>query len=94
MDIIFKPLVTEKSLALQTVGKYSFWVDKTASKNQIVTSFKTVFGIKPLTVRTIIIKGKSKTEWKHRKTSYKSDLKKVIISIPKDKKIDILTIKK
>jgi len=94
MNLILKPLVTEKSLALQTIGKYSFWVDRLASKNQIANAFKQIFGHQPLSVQTCIVKGKSKIEWKHRKTSYKSDLKKVIITIPKDKKLDILTIKK
>jgi ribosomal protein L23 len=94
MDLIFKPIVTEKSLALQSIGQYSFWVDKKSNKNQIANNFKTLFGVAPLSVRTTIIKGKAKTEPKHRQTIFKSDLKKVIITIPKDKKLEILTLKK
>jgi large subunit ribosomal protein L23 len=89
--IVLKPIVTEKSLvAQQTLDKYAFWVPVTASKNQIEASFKTVFGVSPLDVNTVTLKGKFKTNWKTRKTSQKSDRKKAIITLPKGTKIELL----
>ncbi len=89
--IVLKPIVTEKSLAAQqTLDKYAFWVPVTASKKQIETSFKTVFGINPLNINTVILKGKFKTNWKTRKTEKKSDYKKAILTLPKGTKIELL----
>ena len=89
--IVLKPIVTEKSLvAQQTQDKYAFWVPVNASKDQIEASFKTVFGVNPLDINTVILKGKFKTNWKTRKTSQKSDRKKAIITLPKGTKIELL----
>ncbi|MDD4937501.1 MAG: 50S ribosomal protein L23 [Candidatus Shapirobacteria bacterium] len=92
--INLKPIITEKSLTHQEISsKYSFWVDTKVNKNQIITAFKTVFGIKPLSVNTIIIKGKIKTDWKKRKPIKKSNKKKAIITLPKGTKIELLKLK-
>lgn len=86
-----KPIVTEKALsAQQNLDKYAFWVNPKATKNQIEVSFNTVFGIKPLSVNTVILKGKTKTNWKTRKASNKSDRKKAIITVTKGTKIELL----
>lgn len=92
-QIILRPVVTEKSLADQSNGKYYFWVEKNANKNQIAEAFKSIFGIDPLSVNTIKVKGKVKTNWKTRQPIMKSDRKKAIIIVPKDKKIELLNIK-
>lgn len=87
--IILKPIITEKALIEQDKGKYSFWVGKKSNKNQISQAFETVFGIKPLAINTTIVKGKMKTDQRNRKPIKKSDQKKAIITIPKDKKIEL-----
>lgn len=91
--IILTPIMTEKSLMDQAKGKYSFWVNKAASKFQIIEAFKSIFSINPLQINTIKLKGKNKTDWKRRRPINKPDRKKAIISIPKDKKIESLVIK-
>ena len=89
--IILKPIITEKALAAQQLqDKYSFWVAPQITKNQITASFKAVFGIKPLAIKTITLKGKVKTNWKTRKTTQKSDRKKAIITVPKGTKLELL----
>jgi large subunit ribosomal protein L23 len=88
---ILKPIITEKALALQqTQDKYAFWVGCSATKHQIEASFKAVFGIKPLAINTVILKGQLKTNWKSRKSALKSDRKKAIITVPKNTKIELL----
>ncbi|MFA5749934.1 MAG: 50S ribosomal protein L23 [Candidatus Shapirobacteria bacterium] len=88
---ILKPIVTEKALASQqTQDKYAFWVSPNTTKGQIEAAFKIVFGIKPLAVNTVILKGKNKTDWKKRKPIKKSDRKKAIITVPKNTKIELL----
>jgi len=91
--IIKRPIVTEKAIAAQSIGKYSFIVDKKASKGQVSTFFESLFGIKPLKVNLFNVKGKVKTNWKTRSPIVHSDFKKAIITIKKDQKIDLLTLK-
>ena len=89
--VILKPIITEKVLASQqTLDKYAFWVSPKATKNQIEATFKAVFEITPLAINTIILKGKTKTNWKTRKPIEKSDRKKAIITVPKGTKIELL----
>ena len=88
---VLKPIVTEKALFLQqTQDKYAFWVSPKANKNQIEVAFKAVFGISPLAINTITLKGKLKTDWRKRKPIQKSDRKKVFITVPKNTKIELL----
>lgn len=89
--IVLKPIITEKVLAFQEKqDKYAFWVSPKATKNQIEETFKSVFGISPLSVNTIILKGKSKTNWKTRQPIQKSDRKKAIVTVTKGTKIELL----
>jgi large subunit ribosomal protein L23 len=90
--IVLKPVFTEKTLSQQEQGKHAFWVKREATKGQIEASFEAVFGIKPLNINTILVKGKTKTDWKKRLPIKKSDLKKAIITIDKNKKIELLKI--
>lgn len=92
--ITLKPLITEKSLALrESESKYSFWVDTKVNKNQIAAAFETVFGVKPLKINTILLKGKVKTDQKSRRSIKKSNRKKAIIAVPKGTKIELLKLK-
>jgi len=89
--IVLKPIITEKVLAFQEKqDKYAFWVSPKASKNQIEATFKAVFGITPLAINTIILKGKTKTNWKTRQPIEKSDRKKAIITVTTGTKIELL----
>lgn len=92
--IKLKPIITEKSLGIQEIsGKYSFWVDCSVNKNQIRTAFIEVFGVKPLSINTVVLKGKLKTNWKSRKPIQKSNKKKAIITLPAGTKLELLKIK-
>jgi large subunit ribosomal protein L23 len=91
--MIKRPLVTEKAITAQSIGKYSFIVDQKANKNQIATEFKSLFGINPIKVNLYVIKGKVKTNWKTRQPIVHPDCKKAVITIKKDQKIDLLTLK-
>ncbi len=88
--IILKPVITEKSLSTQPSGEYTFWVSLAATKSQIAAAFKLVFNIDPILVRTARVKGKVKTDWKKRLPFNKSDRKKAIVKVAKDKQIDSL----
>ncbi len=90
--LIKKPLVTEKAISAQSQGKYSFVVDKKATRSQVASEFFRIFNIKPLSVNIFVTKGKVKSNWKTRTPIFKSDLKKAIVTVKKDQKIDLLTL--
>jgi large subunit ribosomal protein L23 len=52
-EVIQRPLVTEKSTTLQTVGKYVFEVKKEANKNQIKEAVEKAFKVKVTAVNVI-----------------------------------------
>lgn len=88
--IVLTPAFTEKTLIQQEKGKYTFWVKRNSTKGQIETSFEAVFGVKPLSINTIILKGKNKIDNKKRLPIKKSDRKKAIITVGKDQKLELL----
>lgn len=92
-NIIISPVITEKSLRLQDNGYYTLWVGKNATKDQIASAFLSAYNIAPVKINTVVSKGKLKTDWKKRTPIQKSDRKKAIIFIGKDKKIESLQLK-
>ena len=91
--IIKRPLVTEKAITAQSKGKYAFIVDLKANKNQVASEFESLFGVKALSVNLTTLKGKVKTNWKTRTPVIHPNFKKAYITVKKDQKIDLLTLK-
>jgi large subunit ribosomal protein L23 len=58
--VIRRPVVTEKSTALQERGRYVFEVATRATKLEIKDAVETAFEVKVVGVNTMIVKGKSK----------------------------------
>ena len=85
-EIIVRPVVTEKSNDELQLGKYTFEVNKKATKVQIAKAVEKLFGVKVLKVNTMIVKGKTKrVRYQEGKTP---DWKKAIVTIdtnPSDK---------
>ena len=85
-DIIIKPIITEKSNDGLQNGKYTFKVAKKATKVEIANSVEALFGVKVLSVNTMIVKGKEKRVGAN--TGKRPDWKKAIVTIdtnPTDK---------
>lgn len=59
-EIIVAPIITEKSNDLLQDGKYTFKVNKNATKVEIANAVEKLFGVKVLKVNTMNIKGKKK----------------------------------
>ena len=78
-DIIIKPIITEESNAGIQEGKYTFKVNKKATKVDVANAVEKLFEVKVLNVNTISVKGK---EVRRGKTTGKtSDWKKAIVTI-------------
>lgn len=78
-EIIIAPVVTEKSNDELQQGKYTFKVNKKATKVEIAKAVEKLFEVKVSNVNTMIVKGKTKrVRYKEGKTP---DWKKAIVTI-------------
>ena len=78
-DIIVRPVVTEKSNDAMQEGKYTFEVNKNATKVEIANAVEKLFEVKVLKVNTISVKGKKKRVGYHQGET--SAWKKAIVTI-------------
>ena len=78
-EVIIKPIVTEKSNDQVQLGKYTFKVNKKATKVDIKRACEKLFDVKVLNVNTISVKGKEKRVG--RNIGKTSDWKKAIVTI-------------
>ena len=78
-EIILAPIVTEKSNDTMQLGKYTFKVNKKATKIDIKRAVEKLFEVKVLKVNTMTVKGKEKRVG--RSVGKTSDWKKAIVTI-------------
>ncbi len=78
-DIIIKPIITEKSNVEMQAGKYTFEVNKKATKVDVKRAIEKLFNVKVLKVNTINVSGKEKRVG--RNIGKTADWKKAIVSI-------------
>ena len=78
-NIIIAPVVTEKSNDELQEGKYTFKVNKKATKVEIAKAVEKLFDVKVLRVNTINVNGKNKRVGYH--VGKTSDWKKAIVTI-------------
>lgn len=83
-EIIIAPIVTEKSNNGLQEGKYTFKVNKKATKVDIANAVEKLFGVKVLKVNTMNVNGKQKRVGYHQGRT--SDWKKAIVTIDMDPK--------
>ena len=81
-EVIIRPVITEKSNDEMQAGKYTFEVNKKATKVDIAKAVEKLFEVKVLNVNTMIVKGKTKrVRYVEGKTP---DWKKTIVTIDTD----------
>ena len=78
-DIIIKPIITEKSNMEMQAGKYTFEVNKKATKVDVKRAVEKLFNVKVLKVNTINVSGKEKRVG--RNIGKTADWKKAFVSI-------------
>lgn len=85
--IIKRPIISEKSLLLANGGKFTFEIDPAATKLHVKQAITQFFGVSPVDVKTVVIRGKKRRVTGKRITFMSSDKKKAIITLPKGKSI-------
>jgi large subunit ribosomal protein L23 len=64
MDIMIKPIVTEKATKLtDKLNVYTFRVTPEANKYQIKSLVEQLYGVKVVRVNTAVVRGKNKSRW-------------------------------
>ncbi len=91
-EILIRPLLTEKITAIQDKGVnvYGFVVARDANKIEIAKAVEQKFNVKVKNVRTVVRKGKTKTQFTRsgRFTGRTATIKKAYVTLEKDYKID------
>jgi len=81
-EIIIAPVITEKSNMDMQEGKYTFEVNKKATKVDIANAVEKLFEVKVLKVNTMTVKGKTKRMGRYEGKT--SDWKKAIVTIDRN----------
>ena len=89
-QIIIKPIVSEKSMALmENENRYTFEVHKEATKPHIAAAVEEIFDVTVLKVNTMKVKGKPRRV-RYAKGTTRS-WKKAIVTLAADDKIELFT---
>ncbi|MFZ5392135.1 MAG: 50S ribosomal protein L23 [Patescibacteria group bacterium] len=86
LNIIIKPVITEKSLFYAASQRYSFFIHPKANKYQVKSAIKQAFKVDVETVR--IVNVKSKKRRRGRFVGQTAAAKKAIVTLAKDQKIE------
>ena len=86
LNIIKKPLMTEKSTNLNQFNQYSFIVDEKSNSNEIKQAIEHIFKVKVIKINSSITKGKPKTFKGN--FGYKKNYKKAIVTLAEGNTID------
>lgn len=78
-DIIFAPIITEKTASMESEGKYVFKVDVRANKTQIAQAIEKAFGVHVESVHTMNIHPKNKRVGRY--TGKTNRYKKAIVKL-------------
>jgi large subunit ribosomal protein L23 len=87
IDILRKPLVTEKTTIQAASGKYSFQVADYANKIEIKKAVENTFDVSVVSVNVSVVKGKTKK--RGNKVSKKPNWKKAIVTLKPGDEINI-----
>ena len=86
LNIIQKPILTEKSTNLNQFNQYSFRVNLKANSLEIKNAIEKIFKVKVSKINTSIVRGKPKT---FKGTfGYKKNYKKAIVTLKEGQTID------
>jgi len=86
MEVIQRPIITEKSTALQERGKYTFEVAENANKHQVKQAVESTFNVEVVKVNMITVHPK----WRGpgRRRGLTSASKKAVVTLKQGQKIE------
>lgn len=88
-NVLIKPLVTEKTMKDVSGGKYTFVINKNASKTAVKQVLKDVFQVDVVSIETSFVKGKKIRVGKKRTEISKPVQKFARVKLKKGQKISL-----
>ena len=91
MDIIIKPVITEKMTEMgETLNRYGFVVNRKANKLQIKKAVEDLYGVEVISVNTMTYRGKTKSRFTRTGviSGKTASYKKAIVTVAEGETID------
>ena len=88
-SVLLRPVISEKSYALMDEHTYVFVVDPRASKVEIRAAVEDAFGVRVLSVNTMVRKGKRKRQRRVSTFGKRPDTKRAIVRLVGDDRIEL-----
>ena len=88
LEVLRRPLITEKGTRLGSENKYVFEVHRGSNKPQIKEAVEKAFDVSVLHVNVINVKGKSRGR-RGRRVSHRPDWRKAVVTLARDDKIEL-----
>jgi len=87
-EVLIKPVLSEKSNAQREVGqKYTFLVNKKATKLEVAAAVESLWGVKVIKVNTLITRGKVRRRGMHLHLS--TAAKKAVVALAEGQSLPI-----
>jgi large subunit ribosomal protein L23 len=88
VQVVQRPLISEKSYAAMAEGKYLFRVRRDANKVEIAMAITDAFKVDVVSVNTMHVRGKERR--RGRVHGFQSDWKKAVVTLAEGQKIENL----
>jgi len=85
-EVLRHPIITEKTSALAAQGRYTFEVDRRASKMQIKEAVERAFGVKVVAVNVCNMPGKPRRWGRH--VSRSPAWKKAVVTLAEGQRLE------
>lgn len=92
LQVLKRPIITEKSMNASNEGKYTFEVDIQARKDEIASAVEKTFGVHVKSLTTITVHGKSRRTGRKRKVVAATPTKKAIVRLAAGEKIEAFSV--
>ena len=86
VEVIQRPLISEKSYAAMATGKYLFRVHPRATKTEIALAVADAFKVEVVAVNTMHVRGKERRRGKSH--GFQSNWKKAVVTLAEGQKIE------
>jgi large subunit ribosomal protein L23 len=86
VQVVQRPLISEKSYAAMATGKYLFRVHPRATKTEIALAVADAFKVEVVAVNTMHVRGKERRRGKSR--GFQSNWKKAVVTLAEGQKIE------
>jgi large subunit ribosomal protein L23 len=89
LEVIRRPLITEKGARLGSEHKYVFQVQRGSNKHQVKEAVEKAFNVKVVSVNVMNVKGKPRPSRGRRGLVHRPDWRKAVVSLAPGDQIEL-----